>query len=81
VPALLDAFAHVLGRQLPTPDVTSAHRWRFAAPAQPLGLRCLADEGRHLYACGDWCLGGRIEGAFMSGLAAASAILTRTQGA
>jgi hypothetical protein len=46
-----------------------------------VGIRCLEDEGHRLYACGDWCLGGRIEGAFMSGLAAASAILTRTQGA
>lgn len=80
VARLLDAFGEILGRRLPAPQVATGHRWRFAAPTRPLGIRCLADDDLMLFACGDWCLGGRIEGAFMSGLAVASAILGHARG-
>lgn len=52
-----------------------AHRWRYAIPEQPLDVDCLWDPGEGLGACGDWCGGPRIEGAFLSGVAVAGAVL------
>lgn len=43
------------------------HRWRYAATPEPAGRAFLLDEGHHLAACGDWCLGSRVEAAFSSG--------------
>lgn len=52
-----------------------AHRWRYALPQEPLLQRYLLDLNMNLGACGDWCGGPRIEGAFLSGLAMAKAVL------
>lgn len=52
-----------------------AHRWRYAQVTDPLGEPCLIDPTRRLAACGDWCLGARVEAAFDSGEAAAAALL------
>ena len=35
----------------------------------------LADSDLGLYACGDWCLSGRVEGAWLSGQEAARKLL------
>ena len=52
------------------------HRWLYASvSASPTNQAALIDQGSGLAACGDWCLGGRVEGAYLSGLAAAKAIL------
>ncbi len=48
------------------------HRWRYAKPVAPLGepyLRCLEND---IATIGDWCLGGRVEGALESGWALAA---------
>ncbi|TVQ38146.1 MAG: FAD-binding protein [Geminicoccaceae bacterium] len=74
LPDLLNAFEGALGQSLPTPTYATAHRWRYALAAQPVGQACLYDPSG-LLACGDWCLGGRIEAAFLSGTAAAGRIL------
>jgi len=50
------------------------HRWRFATPAGSFGDACLWDPHLRLGACGDWCLGGRVEGALLSGQALADRI-------
>ena len=49
--------------------VDSFHRWRYAATATPSATARLYDDGLGLYAIGDWCLAGRVEAAFDSGLA------------
>ncbi|WP_107852741.1 NAD(P)/FAD-dependent oxidoreductase [Oceanimonas marisflavi] len=45
------------------------HRWRYALATEvendPVGY--VLDAERKLAACGDWCLGGRVEAAFSSG--------------
>lgn len=57
------------------PDYLTAHRWRYALVEQAAGLPCLWDGAARLAACGDWCLGPRVEAAFDSGEAAADAVL------
>lgn len=73
--ALLDAFWQAVG--MPARDVhfIAAHRWRFALPTVPLTDRCLFDANLRVGACGDWCAGPRVEGAFLSGVAAAGRVM------
>lgn len=46
---------------------TDLHRWRFAKTEIAAEADFLFDEQLGLAACGDWCLGGRVEDAFLSG--------------
>jgi predicted NAD/FAD-dependent oxidoreductase len=72
---MAEAFAQTLGRDLPPPTSLTAHRWRFALPVNPLSEPCLFDADLSLAACGDWAGGPRVEGAFLSGWAAADRVL------
>jgi len=74
VPMLMDAFFATTGVQRREPVLAKAHRWRFAKTEKPLGEPCLWDAGLQLAVCGDWCLGARVESAFLSGSAAAGRI-------
>ena len=62
---------------LPPQEPISAisHRWRYAIPTEPAAERCLFDRDAGLTCCGDWAGGPRVEGAFLSGMAAAGRIL------
>jgi predicted NAD/FAD-dependent oxidoreductase len=61
----------------PLPGVAfqRAHRWGFAFAAEPVPGGALYDPELGLGACGDWCQGGRVEGALLSGIAVAGRIL------
>lgn len=72
---LLEAFGEAAGSLGSTPAHLEAHRWRYALPQAPLAEPCLFDAGRRLAVCGDWCGGPRVEGAFLSGGAAAQHLL------
>jgi len=67
VRALGAAFAEALGRALPEPVHADAQRWLYARTRTPLGAPFLLDAALGLGACGDWCLGARVEYAFESG--------------
>lgn len=45
----------------------SAHRWRYARAAKPLGQPFLQRAKASLHIGGDWCLGTRVADAFASG--------------
>ena len=70
---LLKAFAEVTGIRA-EPAHAEVFRWRFARTQQPLGRSPLWDPALRLGACGDWCLGHRVENAFVSGLELALAV-------
>jgi predicted NAD/FAD-dependent oxidoreductase len=55
-----------------TAAVSQLHRWRFAKASQPAGQPYLLDTERRLATCGDWCLGSRVESAFLSAAGLAS---------
>ncbi len=64
---LLKAFAEVTGIRA-EPDYAEVHRWRFAKTETPLGKNYLWDAKSGLGICGDWCIGHRVEDAFVSAL-------------
>jgi renalase len=71
VPALLAALADVLGQPL-EPMHATAHRWRYALPAARSASgtdEAWFDRTLGLGVGGDWCAGGRVEGALTSGMA------------
>jgi len=55
-----------------------AHRWRFALATQPLARGAIWLESKNLALAGDWCNGSKVEGAFLSGMAAAGRLLGST---
>lgn len=71
---LLKAFTEVTGIHA-QPQHAEVHRWRYAQTITPLGSSCLWDAASGLGACGDWCIGHRVEDAFVSGLELALAAL------
>ncbi len=56
----------LLDEPLPAVAVESLHRWRYSRVEQALERDAVLDWEKGLAACGDWCLSGRIEGAFLS---------------
>lgn len=71
---LVKAFTALLGREV-MPAFLAAHRWRHATPINPLPHDFLWDERLKLGAVGDWCNGPRVEGAYLSGVTLAEALL------
>ena len=73
---LIKAFAEITGIRT-TPAYAQVHRWLYAKTTQPLGQSHMwfADKGIGL--CGDWCLGHRVEDAFVSGLELALAVIAK----
>lgn len=65
--ALLAALARLVGACPEQPLYIQAHRWRYALVEQSAGQDCIWDPSRMIGACGDWCIGGRVEAAFDSG--------------
>ena len=64
---LLKGFAEITGIRA-APVHAETHRWRYAQTTQALGRSHLWDAKAGLGLCGDWCLGHRVEDAFVSGL-------------
>ncbi len=72
---MLAEFWHVSGLSSQSPNHLQAHRWRHAIPVDPATERTLFSDDRSIGCCGDWLGGPRVEGAFLSGMAAAGRIL------
>jgi renalase len=70
---LLKAFSEITGIRA-EPSHVAMHRWRYAQTVQPLGKSHLWDATARIGAAGDWCLGHRVEDAFVSGLELALAV-------
>jgi len=71
---LLKAFAEVTGIRT-EPSYCDTQRWLYAKTTQALGQSHLWDADTGIGVCGDWCLGHRVEEAFISGLELALAVV------
>jgi len=65
---LVQAFVTLGGT---APSSWSAHRWRYASSDTTVNLNSVWDSANGLGLCGDWLNGGRVEGAWLSGLSLA----------
>lgn len=59
----------------PAISYRSLHRWRYAKTETALERDFLLDSASGLAACGDWCLGGTVESAYLSGYRLGDALL------
>jgi len=77
---MLAEFWRVTGLDPIRPLTVDGHRWKFSIPIdpQPQGnpRGCFYDPRLGIAACGDWANGARVEGAFLSGAAAAGRVLS-----
>ncbi|MBC3195455.1 NAD(P)/FAD-dependent oxidoreductase [Pseudomonas poae] len=73
------AFAELLHCTMPAPSFGLAHRWLYARPSSSHEFGVLADADLGLFVCGDWCLSGRVEGAWLSGQEAARRLIEHLQ--
>ncbi|CRL99286.1 NAD(P)/FAD-dependent oxidoreductase [Pseudomonas poae] len=73
------AFAELLHCTMPAPSFSLAHRWLYARPSSSHEFGVLADADLGLFVCGDWCLSGRVEGAWLSGQEAARRLIEHLQ--
>ena len=71
----LDAFFSATGLDPVATEHLVAHRWRYAIPAEKRDEVAAIDRDARTVMCGGWPGGGRVEGAFMSGRAAAGLVL------
>ncbi|WP_295855589.1 FAD-dependent oxidoreductase [uncultured Xylophilus sp.] len=71
---MLRAFAEVTGIRA-TAGHAAVRLWLHAKTTQPAGRSHLWDASAGLGACGDWCIGHRVEDAFVSGLELALAVI------
>lgn len=78
---LLDCASTLCGQDLNGAAHIDLHRWLYAYADTGVGQDCLVDDRSGIVLAGDWCVGGRVEGAFISGRAAARAVLVQHSGA
>lgn len=62
----------VLG--LPLPQSCDAYRWTAASTDPPLQIGCAWDRRLSIGLCGEWLAGGKVEGAWQSGVALAERV-------
>ncbi len=74
-PLLLEAFAKAVHSKSIRPVHLAARCWEGAQTSSPLKEGFLWDPVLQIGVCGDWCYESRVEGAVLSGLALAEAVL------
>jgi renalase len=64
---LINETSHIIGQDVSRANYKNIHGWRYANNADKKQKSSVfIDQDLKLAACGDWCLGGRVEGAFTS---------------
>lgn len=73
---LCNVTSHILRMDLSCATHQQLHRWKFANSVKQNPPLLLVDASQQLAACGDWCIEGRVEAAFLSGFETAKTILS-----
>ena len=68
--------SRIVGFNVETAEHQNLHRWRYAQAEQVDTNDVFVDKDMRLAACGDWCIHGRVEAAFISGLKTAYSLQT-----
>jgi photolyase PhrII len=74
-PVLLDCVRAATGLRLNRPSICVAHRWRFAFVKTSLEGDCRSNHDGTLVVCGDFFRSAGVQGAYLSGQAAAGVLL------
>ncbi len=72
---LFNEFERVLDLDLPHAKCEILHYWRYANIGLQTNKDVFVDFEQQLAACGDWCIQGRVESAFLAALNVANQIL------
>lgn len=72
--AVIEALVDAIGGPVGALAFAQAHRWRYARASVGMPEACLWDPQARIGACGDWCGGPGLQGAWHSGLALAEAV-------
>lgn len=78
--ALLGHLFHAFGLSPLEPKLLAGHRWSFARPARDSEVDCVWMTEHSVALCGDWCRNGRVEGAYLSGVATAGRVVDAAVG-
>jgi len=71
---LMREASRVIERDLNVATYKDIHRWRYANAPRRNGPATYIDETNRLAVCGDWCIQGRVEAAFLSAMALAEGL-------
>jgi len=63
---LISELQELIDIDWPVPVHSDLHRWRYAGTSVAADEDYLIDHKNQLAACGDWCIEGRVEAAFLS---------------
>jgi predicted NAD/FAD-dependent oxidoreductase len=66
IDTLMQALAKVAGNQVLQPKELALKKWHFANAQKSTLKHALIDAQQQLASCGDWCISGRVESAFVS---------------
>ncbi len=72
---LLQQAEAISGQTLAHADHQDIHRWRYANSKKYYQSNSYFDASLGIGACGDWCIQGRVEAAFTSGMHLADSVL------
>ena len=64
---LMNETSKIIGKKVYDANHIDLHRWKYANIKKQDVESSFIDENNQLAACGDWCIKGRIESAFLSG--------------
>ena len=72
---LINQVSTILNCELNNYDHKALHFWKYAMSEKNNNLGSFFDEDLKVIVCGDWCMNGKVEGAFLSAKDAASKLL------
>lgn len=74
---LYEKTAAIIGHDIKSPDHIALHQWRYANAEKQKDGSHFIDKTERIGVCGDWCIQGRVEAAFISGQNLANDILSQ----
>ncbi|MDP3609862.1 MAG: FAD-dependent oxidoreductase [Methylophilus sp.] len=74
IESMMQTLAGIAGDQVMQSKVLQLKKWHYANAQKSALGHVLIDSGQQLASCGDWCISGRVESAFVSAIQLSQAI-------